>query len=252
MGSTESKANPLLVNIQILGVQKAGTSALAQFLSEHPDICLVANKEAHVFDQPNYAEQPCVTEFAAKRYAKKLVHYAGEQYICDATPITLFNPTYLRRCVEYNPNAKFIVVLRNPIDRAISHYSMSKARGREKRNILMSFLLESIRLKKESQDSDWPSGSPWRDQSYLKRGEYTSQLHRLNLLVPNSQVLVIRQEDLLNQHNKTLQDVFTFLNLEPVNVKQRKIFSQAEKPKGIIYFLAGLYARLYFAAKGKD
>ena len=98
----------------------------------------------------------------------------------------------------------------------------------------------------------WPSGSPWRDQSYLKRGEYTSQLQRLNLLVPNSQVLVIRQEDLLNQHNKTLQAVFTFLNLEQVTVEQRKIFSQVEKPKGFIYLLAGLYARLYFAAKGID
>ena len=40
-------------NLIIPGVQKAGTTALASFLSQHPDICIVEGKEAHVFDDPD-------------------------------------------------------------------------------------------------------------------------------------------------------------------------------------------------------
>ena len=52
------------VNLHIVGVQKAGTTALAHFLSQHPDICLVDGKEAHVFDQPDFYETEDKKAFA--------------------------------------------------------------------------------------------------------------------------------------------------------------------------------------------
>ena len=250
MGSTGSKLRLPLVNIQILGVQKAGTSALAHFLSQHPDICLVEGKEAHVFDQPDYASQTDSLAFAEKRYGRKLAHYGGEKYICDATPITLFNPTYLKRCVSYNPDAKFIVLLRDPVERALSHFAMSASRGREHRNILWSFVMEPFRLIKEKEEDCWPTGSPWRDCSYLKRGEYARQLKRLKALVPEDQILVLRQEALLSEHETTLQCVFEFLGLDPFHIEQKSIFKLPNTRKDLLQTLAGLYARLYFSVKG--
>ena len=60
--------NTPLVNLHIVGVQKAGTSALAHFLSQHSDVCVVEGKEAHVFDQPDFASKD-KHEYANKRYA---------------------------------------------------------------------------------------------------------------------------------------------------------------------------------------
>lgn len=235
-----------LVNLQILGVQKAGTTALAHFLGQHPDICVVDGKEAHVFDQPEIETQADKNSFAKTRYRKKLAHYHSERIICDATPITLLNPTFLRHCVDYNKNARFIVILRDPVKRAVSHYNMSKSRGREKRNMLLSFLLEPWRLRIEKQTAYWPRNSPWRECSYLKRGEYNRQLRVLRQLVRQDQVLIISQQALLKQHDATLKNVFAFLGVKPIAVSQENIFSQLPMSPSLLSSLAKLYATFYF------
>ena len=241
--------NPL-VNLHIVGVQKAGTSALAHFLSQHPDICVVQDKEAHVFDQPDYPKYD-TQNFANKRYAKKLQHYNKELIICDATPITLFNPTFLERCYSYNPSAKFIVILRDPVQRAVSHYYMSKKRGKEPHNMLMSFIKEHSRLEQVSESEAWLSGSVWRDNSYLKRGLYREQINNLFSIVSESQCLVLTQETLLAHHDATMSKVFAFLNVSNLEIKQEKIFSSPPNNSDKTERAARLYAALYFALKGE-
>lgn len=236
----------LSVNLQIVGVQKAGTSALAHFLSQHPDICLVDGKEAHVFDQPDFFGSSDQEAYAEKRYSKKLSSYRGESVICDATPVTLFNPHYLKACVEYNPNAKFIVLLRDPVERAQSHYRMMKKLKRENKNMLIAFVLESWRLR-NNEGFNWSRQSPWRNWSYLHRGLYENQLELLYSLVKPEQVLVLNQKKLQNQHEATLNDVFTFIGLTPIKVKKERIFVSETKPFSLMDSLARVYARLFFA-----
>ncbi|MFB1034726.1 MAG: sulfotransferase, partial [Sinobacterium sp.] len=139
-----------MLNLHIIGVQKAGTTALASFLNQHPDIYLV--------------------EFATQLYHTKLSKYQNQSIICDATPITIFRPEFIKACYQFNPKAKFIVVLRDPIDRAVSQYYMELARSYEHRSMLTAFLLEAFRLRGINQPSSWDIDSPFRTHSYLSRG----------------------------------------------------------------------------------
>jgi len=239
-----------LVNLHIVGVQKAGTSALAHFLSQHPKICVVEGKEAHVFDQPDFPTDNSHS-YASKRYEKKLSHYNHEPIICDATPITVFDPIFLKRCYAYNPGAKFILLLRNPVERAVSHFYMSKNRAREQNNMFMSFLKESKRLKHLSGNDAWASGSLWRDNSYLTRGLYKKQIENLFSVAPKDQCLIITQEELLNSHEKTLTDVFKFLNVDDFAIEAEKVFISPKTKKDPTERAARLFAALYFLSKGE-
>lgn len=217
-----------LINLHIIGVQKAGTTALAHFLAQHPDVCLVDGKEAHVFDHPEFHLQANKARQARLKYRKKLNHYSNQKYICDATPITIFRPQYLEYCFNYNPDAKFIVILRDPVSRAVSHYNMSRTRGSEHRCMLHAFLFEPFRLKKYVRSQKWAFDSPARHQSYLSRGLYKAQLARVKKLVPKHNLLILQQEALLKQHSNTLAKVFEFLHLPTIPIAAKSHF-QADK-----------------------
>ncbi|MGS2719913.1 sulfotransferase family protein [Paraglaciecola aestuariivivens] len=235
-----------MVNLHIIGVQKAGTTALASFLNQHPDIYLVDGKEAHVFDHLLFNQQSNKQAFAEQLYQTKLSKYQNQSIICDATPITMFRPEFIQACYQYNPKAKFIVVLRDPVERAVSQYYMELGRDYEHRNMLMAFLLEPFRLKGINQPPAWDIDSPYRTHSYLSRGCYHKQLKQLFAIVPKEQVWVVHQQELKNQHNQTLNNIFNFLGLANQCIPSKQVFV-SEKPKHCkTEFLARLYARLYF------
>lgn len=240
-----------LVDLHIVGVQKAGTSALAYFLSQHPDICVIEGKEAHVFDQPNFFDEDDPHGYAQERFWKKLPHYNNESVICDATPITIFNPIYLRACFNYNPKAKFILLIRDPVARAVSHYKMMRGRSKEGSAMLSAFRKEKFRLNIKDAEKPWASGSPWRDQSYLRRGLYKKQIRLAKSIIPEQNLLILQQENLLQNHKQTLSDVFNFLNLKDIPIASEKVFESGSVNSHWTDILARIYARCYFTLNDK-
>lgn len=236
----------ILVNLHIIGIQKAGTTALSSFLNQHPDIYLVDGKEAHVFDHMLYNQQTNKQEFAKQLYQSKLTKYQNQKIICDATPITIFRPEFINACYQYNPQAKFIVVLRDPVERAVSQYYMELARNYEHRSMLAAFLLEPFRLRGISQPPSWDIDSPYRTHSYLSRGRYSKQLKSLYAIVPKNQVLVLNQDALKNQHKQCMQKVFEFLDLLKIDIPGKQVFVSDKPRPSTNEKLARLYARLYF------
>ena len=203
------------LSFMIVGAQKAGTSALAQFLDAHPEVGMSSLKEVHLFDAPEYAGEWTQADID-RRYRP---HFAdtrftglpGDTVLGEATPIYLFLrdvPAELRR---YNPELKVIVLLRDPVERAISHYYMEKARGGERRPLWQALLLEPFRLRR-SRDPRHPE-SAQRVWSYRARGLYSRQLRNLYRTFPRDQVLVVRAEDLLGEHDAVLRRVFEFLGV---------------------------------------
>lgn len=203
------------LSFMIVGAQKAGTTALAQFLDAHPEIGMSSRKEVHLFDAPEYSSD-WTPEDIDERYRphfeqSRFTGLPGDPVLGEATPVYLFLsdvPAELRR---YNPELRVVVLLRDPVERAISHYYMEKGRGGERRPLWQALLLEPFRLRR-SRDERRPE-SAQRTHSYRARGLYSRQLRDLYRAFPPEQVLVVRAEDLLTEHGAALRRVFAFLQV---------------------------------------
>lgn len=198
------------VNFLIGGAQKCGTSALAAYLGQHPELGLPAGKEAHVFDSADFDDDfdsAAVDEI----YASHFRHCPQRRWYGDATPLYLFHPVLVRRIACYNPAMKWIVLLRHPVDRAISQYRMERRRGAETWPLLPALLLERWRLRRHG--DDWSPDSPLRRYSYRSRGDYARQLDELHRHFPGRQILIVKTEELRQSPESALPKVYAFLGV---------------------------------------
>ena len=194
------------VDVFLAGVQKGGTSTLYEYLRTHPGLNAPREKELHFFDDearrwqsPNYDDlHGC---FAAG---------LPERLCFDATPSYCFWAPALDRIWRYNPGARFILLCRDPVARAISHWRMERSYGYEP----FSFG-EAVRAEPERLAATPPWSWDWREMSYVARGRYGECLARLLSRFPRSQVLLLRSEDLFRDHQAVLAQVAAFLNLAP-------------------------------------
>ena len=198
------------LGFMIVGAQKCGTTALARFLSRHPEIGMAEPKEAHLFDAPGYSGDWRPEEID-ERYQPSFEHCPGAAIRGEATPIYMFLPEVARELHRYNPDLKLIVLLREPVERAISHYYMERDRDNEHRPLWLALLSEPFRLRRcrDARQAD----SAIRRHSYRRRGLYSLQLRNLYRFFDEDRVLVIRTQDLLQRHDAVLRRVFAFLGV---------------------------------------
>lgn len=212
------------VRFLIGGVQKSGTTALAHCLSQHPRVLLPAGKEAHVFDAPDFDDIWDLAQIE-RSYAP---HYSEDmegRLVGDATPIYCLHERFVQRIARYNPQMRWVLLLRDPVERAISHYHMERARGDERWPLLPALLLERWRLRGHL--DDFSADSPLRRHSYRLRGDYARQLDTLYRHFDRSQVLVLRSDEFQRMPRECLVRVYTHLDLEgPIRVpEQTHVFS---------------------------
>jgi len=195
-------ADAPLVTFLIAGVQKGGTTALFDYLGDYPDIALPEVKELHFFDDE--AQDWARPDYAA--YHARFPAAAGRP--CgEATPIYAYWPESLERIAAYNPAMKLIMVLRDPIQRAWSHWRMEYARGAETAPFAWCIREGRQRLF---------DAEPWahhREFSYVERGFYGEQAERLLALFPLRQLLFLKSDDLRADPGRVLAGVRTFLGL---------------------------------------
>lgn len=195
------------------GVQKGGTTALASFIAQHPGVRLPAGKEAHVFDAPDFDE---AWDAAAvdERYRPHFPDGGLPGALHgDATPIYGFHPRLVARIARYNPDMRWILILRHPVERAVSQWRMETGRGDERWPLWAAALFERWRLA--GHGDDFSAASPLRRHSYLARGDYARQLDALYRHFPREQVLLLRNDDLARAPAAVLASVWDFLGLEP-------------------------------------
>ena len=114
----------MLPDFVIIGAQKSGTSSLYDFVVQHPAILPAAKKELHYFSLGYKKGEYWYRLRFPIRASQKLL--SGE-----ASPIYLFYPMVPGRMKKLLPDVKLIVILRNPVDRAYSHYHDTKRKKRE-------------------------------------------------------------------------------------------------------------------------
>jgi len=150
----------------------------------------------------------------------------------DATPRYLDHPHAPKRVKEIIPNVKFIVLLRNPIDRAYSMYNMRVSRGRETCSFEEAIRLEKERtqdeFKKMEEDENYYS-SPYFHHSYLDRGIYVDKLQRWMSIYPKEQFLIIKSEDFFKNTSENYYKVLNFLGLPPHELESYPIQGRVNK-----------------------
>ena len=198
------------VDFLIGGTQKGGTTALAHFLGQHPEICLPTCKEAHFFDAADYPENE-TPGAGGERYRTRFPAAAEGRLCGDATPVYMYLPEVTRRVWRYQPGMKWIVLLRDPVERAVSHYRMGRARGHETLSFEEAMAAEAGRLRKDRDNRAWNSSV--RLHSYADRGLYSRQLRRLWRWFGKERVLILTTGQLRHQHEETLRRVYKFLGL---------------------------------------
>jgi hypothetical protein len=190
----------------IAGVQKGGTTTLHGWLRQHPRLAMSRPKEVHFFDDDTHFAGGAVpldvyhAHFAHSRKGPAALR--GE-----STPSYCWWPGALDRVAAYNPAMRLILLLRCPLDRAWSHYRMSRERGFETEDFLTGLRLEPERLA---------SPDPWerRRFSYASRGFYAPQIRRARALFPADQLLFLRSRDLQAAPGATLDRICDFLGVE--------------------------------------
>jgi len=194
----------------VIGAQKGGTKALYRFLGRHPEIGMSSRKEVHLFDAPEYSHD-WTPEQIDERYRPFFEHCPDARIRGEATPIYLYFPEIARELARYHPRLKLIVLLRDPVERAISHYYMEWNRDWERRPLWQALLLEPFRLRRcRNPRAD---RSAMRVGSYRTRGLYSRQLRNLYRFFDRAQVLIVHNRDLRENHDGTLRRVFAFLGV---------------------------------------
>ena len=195
----------------LAGAQKSGTTALHYFLSRHPDICMGDQQEIHFFDND-------ALFISAVDYEQLHKHYpplAPSMIAGDCTPSYLYHEPAVERIAKYNPNIKFLILLRNPVDRAFAHWNMQRFRGREPLDFFDAVREEQTRI----------AGAPpteARRFAYVERGFYGRQLERLFKFFPRDQVKVVKFEDFKANQREALVSIFSFLGRKPLRSVRRK------------------------------
>ena len=193
----------------IVGAQKCGTTALAEYLRQHPQIGMPL-EEGHVFDTPDFSPDWSPQEID-ERYAPRFEHCRQAAILGELTPIYLFFPEVAAALRRYSPDLKVIVLLRDRVARAISHYHMQKSRGKENAPLWLALLAQPFRVRRCSDPRSWQS--PQRVSSYRSRGLYSRQLSNLYRHFPRRQVHIIHNSDLLANHQIVLRQVLAFLGV---------------------------------------
>jgi hypothetical protein len=195
----------------IIGAQRAGTTSLHAYLSAHPQVRTPAKKELH---------------YLTDRHERGLDWYLGQfpsavpagSIVGEATPYALFHPLAPGRLKAIFPNVKLIALLRNPVDRAYSHYLLERAQGFETLDFSAALDAEAERLAGEEfriiADPAHVSRSH-KHFSYLARGDYAPQLARWFSHFPREQILILRSEDLYVRTASMFARVASFLGIDP-------------------------------------
>ncbi|MGH2785244.1 MAG: sulfotransferase family protein [Actinomycetota bacterium] len=211
----------------IIGAMRSGTTALTRYLDAHPQVFMAPEKEVHFFDR-HY-------DRGADWYRSRFAGADGQPSVGEATQTYMFLPEAMPLIAAMLPDARLVAILRNPVDRAYSHYWMNRSQETEQRDPRTA-LTDSL----EDPSPMFP---------YVDRGRYVDQLRRVCEYYPRSSLHVLLFEDLVAEPGPTFASLCGFLGInagerpanlgDPVNqhleyrsLRLRNISKRLPKPIG--------------------
>lgn len=194
----------LIPNAFLIGAQKSATTSLYDWIGQHPDVCApfsMKDTPFFIYDAL-YANKDAFLDEVYRR------EYKGQRILLNGSVNIIYFEHAIKRMAELNPQARLILALRNPIERAISAYNFAVKRNMEGLSLKQAVEQEQERLEKG--DLDMLSNN-----TYVDHGKYHMQITRLYKYFPKSQVLIFLYEDICTNPLQVIAKAYTFLGLDP-------------------------------------
>jgi hypothetical protein len=195
-------------NFFLVGAAKAGTTSIYAHLSQHPSVFFPSLKEPHFFAQVRPApEQRYLIEAITKRsvYLRLFMRAGDHPVVGDASPSYLWHPEVPRRIRAVVPEAKIAAILRDPVERAFSHYLMDYREGAQSKSFYQALLADMSRHDKGWGISDL----------YYELGLYAGQVRRYLNTFKLERVKILMFEDFRRDPGRVLRELAAFLDLDP-------------------------------------
>lgn len=244
MNETKNQKQAPFPNTFLIGVQKAGTTTLNNWLSQHPQVYGYNSLK----DIPLFVKFP-QAEALNKRLLLETPAYNQQAIVLHSAVNYIFYSPLLQQLAQKQSEAKLILILRNPVSRAISSYFYFKKMLRENRDIETALLYQPKKKFEITRDNN--------DFTYIEHGFYYEQVKNCLDLFSRQQLLVLDYDDLKNKPVELLKTVFNFLhidedfqpNLEAKNITgelkskflQQKILKKSSVRRWIVNNLINLW-----------
>lgn len=286
-----SQLNNRIPNLFLVGAPKSGTTAIYEFLNAHPEVYMSPIKEPHYFSkdikEENFTENykirhklnfqkylnhknlkqmhiAYLSKESLEDYLQLFKNHKNEKFIGEASTGYLYSKNAAEQIYNFNPNAKIIMCLRNPIERAFSHWKMDYRSGRS----TSSTFIRDMDIDFAIKDDSWGGES----QTLVQIGLYAEQVKRYFQLFDNNNIKYFIYDDLKNNPKETMNELFNFLEIKsdiyidlskkhnasivPRNILIRYIFnffrSNFHLRDNIPVFLRKAMKKLFFVSNSKD
>ena len=238
----------ILPSFLVIGAQRAGTTTLFDQLLRHPDIqgpvksrgeLTWARKEIHFFDERFLLGVNWYRSFFPLTISRRRARASGGDIVAgESTPYYVFHPLVPERVAATIPEVRLIAILRDPVERAYSHYQMMCRSKREDLSFEEALEAEPGRLASEAEleagttrfrigTGERRKHFHHRHHAYFARGLYAEQLERWLARFPREQLLVLAIEDLSARHAETMSHVLDFLGVRPFELGEEKVANRA-------------------------
>jgi hypothetical protein len=202
----------------VAGAQKGGTTTLHNMIGQHPGVFVSRPKEIHYFDR-HYDRGP-------EWYASLFEPAAGQTAWGEATPIYMYEPLARKRMCRDLPDVKLVLILRDPVSRAYSHYWMNRSKGAEP----LETFEEAVAAEPERHASE-PRRISAR-YAYLDRGLYADQLEALEAAYGRDGLHVLLMEDLFGDPQARMAEVFAHIGADPAYAEKVEVVHSKQYKRG--------------------
>lgn len=207
-------------NLIVPGFAKCGTSSLHEYLNLHPEICMSSEKEPHYFSKKDVYGRGADWHDSLFEPQQADVRVFGE----SSTSYSVWEPALVRIKQELH-NPKCIVIVREPLERLLSHYRWMYALGLEQKDLHSA--IEAEVVAPITPEIHRGGCYPW----YLRASNYSHFIPLIKMIFSEKNVLTLRTEDLAKKPQELLSRCFQFLGLEDYDLRNIEIKSNQTDEK---------------------